>query len=274
MTDSCSEWPLETIWRERQVQRCQSQPVNHTCMYVHTHVFLVRTSRDHCTFGSRLNDSARFPKQCHLFIMSLLGVPVGRFPLIASSPTCSLSQPSASSTPLTGTRSPPCASARWSGTRWSEMSGCIATLTPTTRYEPKFCVDASDERTPINLPDSNRNFKSEEPDVPRHSGTSSSSKHTAAASRVPTALVSLGRWFWKQLADYESVDGRNCIQETGADLDRETVVPTLFRSESKGKRDRDQNVVQSLRDSENLHKILQRKAEMAVRGEKMAQQKK
>ena len=44
----------------------------------------------------------------------------------------------------------------------------------------------------------------------------------------------------KQLADYESVDSRNSIRETGADLDRETVVSTLFRSESKGKRDRDQ----------------------------------
>ena len=49
--------------------------------------------------------------------------------------------------------------------------------------------------------------------------------------------------------------------------------PLFFRSESKGKRDRDQNVVQSLRDRVNLHKILDRKAELAVRGEKMAQQK-
>ena len=56
----------------------------------------------------------------HLCVMSLLGVLVSHFPPIASSPTCSLSRPSASSTPLTGTRSLLCASARWSG-----MSGSI-----------------------------------------------------------------------------------------------------------------------------------------------------
>ena len=70
--------------------------------------------------------------------------------------------------------------------------------------------------------------------------------HTAAASRVPTVLGSLGDCFWKQLTDRESVDGRNSIRETGADQDKETVVST--RSELKGKRDRDKNVVRSLRD--------------------------
>ena len=67
--------------------------------------------------------------------------------------------------------------------------------------------------------------------------------------------------------DYELVDSHNSIQKTGADPDTETVVSTLVRSESKGQRDRDQNVVQSLRDRENLHKILERKTEMAVREE-------
>ena len=56
-------------------------------------------------------------------------------------------------------------------------------------------------------------------------------------------------------------------------MDRETVVSSLFGSVSKGKRDRDQNVVQTLRDRENLHTILERKAELAVRGEKLAQQR-
>ena len=146
-----------------------------------------------------------------------------------------------------------------------------------------FCVNVSDEHTPINLPDSNWNFPhdydvtiiatTEDPDVPRHSGASSSSKHTAAASGVPTVLGSLGKFLWKQLADYDCVDRRESIMETCADLDRETVVSILFRPESKAKRDRDQNVVQSLRDRENLHKILERPPELAVRGEKMAQQK-
>ena len=79
-------------------------------------------------------------------------------------------------------------------------------------------------------------------------------------------LGSLGNYLWKHLADYESVDNRSSIRETGADLDKETVVSTFFGSELKGKRDRDKNVVQSL-ERENLHKILERKAEIAVRGE-------
>ena len=169
------------------------------------------------------------------------------------------------------------------------MSGYLANPTPDTGYEPKFCVDASDEHTPINLPASNRNIPhdydativatTEELDVPRHSGASSTSQHSAAASRVPTVSKQgpLGNSLWKQLADSDSVDIRNSIKETCADLDRETVVPTLFTPEPKGKRDRDQNIVQSLRamseDMENLEQILDWKAELAVRGEEPAQQR-
>ena len=42
-------------------------------------------------------------------------------------------------------------------------------------------------------------------------------------------------------------------------MDRETVVSSLFESVSKEKRDRDENVVQTLKDKPNLHKILERK---------------
>ena len=59
------------------------------------------------------------------------------------------------------------------------------------------------------------------------------------------------------------------MQETGANVDKESVVPTIFSSQSKGKRDQDQNVVHSLRDGE---KQLERKVDSAVRGERMAQQ--
>ena len=86
-------------------------------------------------------------------------------------------------------------------------------------------------------------------------------------------LGSLCNSLWKQWRDHESVDSRNGIQETGANLDRESVVSTIFSSQSEGKRDRDQNDVQSLRDRQNLHKILERKAELAVRGEREAQQR-
>ena len=162
------------------------------------------------------------------------------------------------------------------------MSGHLANPTPDTSYEPKICVDVSDEHTPINLPDSNKNFPhdydativatTEDLDVSRHSRASSSCKQSAAASTVPTVskLGSFGNSLTKVLADYDSVDSRNGIREACADLDRETVVSTLSRSASQGKRDRDQNVVRSLRDRENLHKILERKA---VHGEKMAKQK-
>ena len=50
------------------------------------------------------------------------------------------------------------------------------------------------------------------------------------------------------MADYESVDSRNGIRETGANLDRESVVSNMFRFESRGKRNRDKNVMNSLRD--------------------------
>ena len=97
--------------------------------------------------------------------------------------------------------------------------------------------------------------------------------HTAAASSVPTVskLGSLGKSFTQVLADFHSVDSRTSIRETCADMDREAVVSTLFGSVSKEKRDRDQNVVQSSRDRQNLH--TERNAEVAVRGEELAQQK-
>ena len=164
----------------------------------------------------------------------------------------------------------PCATPPWGG-----MSGHLADPTPDTSYEPKFCIDVSSEHTPINLPDSNRNFPhendativatTEDLDLSRHSKTSSSSQHTAA-SRVPTLLklVSLGTSLTKVSADYDSVASLTGIKETCADVDRETVVSNLFGS---------QNVVQTLKDRQNLHNIFERKAELAVRGEKLAQQR-
>ena len=73
------------------------------------------------------------------------------------------------------------------------------------------------------------------------------------------------------LADDGSVASRAGIKETCADMDRETVASSLLGSESKGKRDRDHNVVQTLRDRQ--HKILEGKAELAVRGEKVGSAK-
>ena len=129
------------------------------------------------------------------FVMSLLDGPLGRFPPVTSSPSCSLSRPSASSTSFGGSRRTPCASAHWSA-----MSGCLATPTPNTGYEPNFYGCTNEEHTPINLPDSHRSFQcrddatiistTEGPEGFPHSGASSSKQ--TAASRVPTLSGSFG----------------------------------------------------------------------------------
>ena len=71
---------------------------------------------------------------------------------------------------------------------------------------------------------------------------------------------SVGTCSSKLVADYGAVVSRTCIKETCADMDLETVV-------SKKKRDRDQNVLQSWRDRQHLHKFRERKAELAGKGE-------
>ena len=63
----------------------------------------------------------------------------------------------------------------------------------------------------------------------------------------------------KVLANCDFVASRSSVKETCADMDRETGVSSLLGSASQEKRDRDQNVVQTLR--------LERNAEVAVRGE-------
>ena len=50
------------------------------------------------------------------------------------------------------------------------------------------------------------------------------------------------------MVDNESVDSRYGILETGANLNRESVVSTILSSPSNGKRDRDHNFAHSLRD--------------------------
>ena len=48
-------------------------------------------------------------------------------------------------------------------------------------------------------------------------------------------------------ADRDSVVGRTSIKETCADMDRETVISSLFESVSREKRDRDPNVVHNIK---------------------------
>ena len=131
-----------------------------------------------------------------------------------------------------------------------QVSGRLANPTQNTGYEPNLYRSINEEHTPINPPDS---FQcrddatiisaAEDPEVP-NSGASSNSERTAA-SRVPTMSGFSGVGVWKQWP--ESVDSRASIQATGVNVDGESVVATIFSSQSKGKRDRDQNVVHSSR---------------------------
>ena len=125
------------------------------------------------------------------------------------------------------------------------LPGRLAGPIPNTGYGPKFCIDVDSEHTRTNLPSRNMSFPqeydatitaSEDLNLPRHSGASSSSQHSVA-SRVPTLskLGASGTGLTKVLADRDSVVGRTGIKETCA----ETVVSSLVESLSKGKRDRD-----------------------------------
>ena len=89
-------------------------------------------------------------------------------------------------------------------------------------------------------------------DLPQHLGASSS--RYSVASTVPTSLKSGSSGTRKQVADCDSVVSSE-------------------ESVSREDSDRDVNVVQTLKDRQNLHKFLEWKAEFAGRGEKSAQKK-
>ena len=160
--------------------------------------------------------------------MCLLNVPSTSFPPVTSSPTASLTPPTASQTPLTGIRLNPCATPFRSG-----RSGHLASPISYTGYEPNFCTDVSSEHTPINLPTMSFQQEydatitaSEGLNLPRHSGSSTSSQHTAA-SRVPT-LLSKVHWGLASRKCRRITILLTSIKETCADMDSETVVSSLF----------------------------------------------
>ena len=115
---------------------------HHTCLYARRRTFFSCAHHStqfiqHCTFpmwahgnGSKVKGIrvAHFSSPISIsFVMSLLDGPLGRFLPVTSSPTCSLSRPSASSTSFGGSRQNSCASAHCCG-----MSGCLANPTPNT----------------------------------------------------------------------------------------------------------------------------------------------
>ena len=163
--------------------------------------------------------------------------------------------------------------------RWSEP-GRMADPAPNTGYEPNLSNFSyrDPEHTSVNLPDSHHNLPchddatvisiTEDPEGVPRSAASSSSKQTAAGRVLPMFGPSS---LWKEMARH--VSGRTGLQETGAELDRESVAATIFSSQSKVKRDRELNLVHALRDRDNLQKILERKVDLAIQGENEAQQK-
>ena len=132
--------------------------------------------------------------------------------------------------------------------RWSE-SGRVADSAPNTGYEFKLtnlfsCTDP--EHTPINIPDSQHNFLCTDNAtvIPPVQKVCRIQKHPEANSSHQSSFII--RTVQKQGACH--VSGRSGFQETGAELDRNFVATPLFSSQSKGKRDRDTNVVHSLKD--------------------------
>ena len=118
-------------------------------------------------------------------------------------------------TPLTGIRLNPCATPLGVGpsgrSQTQVMSPSSASMSVASTRRSQISFQQEYDAT-ITVP--------EDVILPRHSGASSSSQQTAA-NRVTTLskLGALGTSSWNQLADYESVDSRNGIRETCANMD-------------------------------------------------------
>ena len=97
---------------------------------MHTHC----SSRCLIDSVSLSNHPIRAPCHSWVFLSSLVFSPV-------------LSSSTTHPRPLTAIRLNPCPTPLWGG-----PSGHLADPTPHTGYEPKFCIGASSEHTPINLP--------------------------------------------------------------------------------------------------------------------------
>ena len=187
------------------------------------------------------------PKSSHPRTMSLLGVPkLSAFPSVLTSST-------ATPTPLTGIRLNLCTTPLWGG-----PSGHLAHPTPNTGYEPKFCIDVGSEHTPIFRPER----ASSSPRMTRQSplrrtlaclNIQEQAAGHLLARTVPTLwkLGSLGSSSRKLVADAEN----------------DTNFPSVEESVSRVKRDPDLSVVQTSKARQNLM-VLERQAELAVRGEK------
>ena len=150
--------------------------------------------------------------------------------------------------------------------------GPMASWTSNTGYEPNVGVNHQTDSTTIFDEADDYQEKaslSVSEQVPHEKSRSSSRK--SAAGPVPTVFgSSVGHSFGKPQ--------RDCVPETSllSQLTRprkleSRSVSTIDESLMTGKRDRGESIGQFMRDRENLHKILERKAESAIQGENEAQ---
>ena len=121
-----------------------------------------------------------FRKHVHPQTMSLLGVS-------SLSSFCATSPPIWTPSPATlfGIETNPCATSLLDG-----QSGHLADSTPTTAYEPNFCIDVSSEHTPINFT-SRRNSFNFENDLTNTVGASEDSDHLPQRSAASSSQHSV-----------------------------------------------------------------------------------
>ena len=158
---------------------------------------------------------------------------------------------------------------------------------PNTSYEPKlaekkFCIDIDSEHTPINLPRGMifpQEYAAtiiglEDLNLPRHPGPSSSSQHSAA-SRIPTLskLCELGTSATMVMANRDFVVGNTSKK---GNLRGHGSWNSCFKSfrfcvkeEERSRPKRCANIKKQAKSSQ----FFEREAELAVKGEKLAQQK-
>ena len=198
-----------------------------------------------------------------------------RFPQLLPSSSASLSQ-SSTTTPAC-MRNLRTTTDAHSATR--EEIGRFSRSLALTGYEPNFAGFSNyvnTEHNPIVIHENKPDFRCSD-DVTTISGIARGMPNSDALSSSHKATASKVSYLFGHSCSRETGEGhvssRPSHRETEAELDRKSVATTLFSSQSRGKRDRELNFVHALRDRDNLEKILERKVDLAIQGEKDAQQK-
>ena len=127
---------------------------------------------------------------------------------------------------------------------------------PNTGYEPKLANSFSytdPEHTPIDIPDNHQAFlcRDDATTIPTSPEGLPNSEAVSISQKAADSKVSslFGHPSLRKLAAGH-VPSRSGLQGTGTELDRESVATTLYSLQSRGKKNRDTNVVHSLKDRE------------------------